>query len=49
MVIPPEVKARIHPLMFDHINFNGRYPIARPDLGNNLRPLRDRGADEEDG
>ncbi len=50
MVIAPEVKARIHPLMFDHINFNGRYPIIRPDLGGGgLRPLREPGADAEDG
>jgi Tn3 transposase DDE domain len=48
MVFPPEIKARIHPLMFDHINFNGRYPIARPDLGGGLRPLRDPAAGEDD-
>jgi hypothetical protein len=48
MVIPPEVKARIHPLMFDHINFNGRYTITRPELGGSLRPLRDPAADDED-
>jgi hypothetical protein len=27
--------------MFDHINFNGRYTITRPELGGGLRPLRD--------
>jgi TnpA family transposase len=46
MVIPAEVRARLHPLQFDHINFNGRYPIARPDLSG-LRPLRDPAAYED--
>jgi TnpA family transposase len=48
MVIPAEIRARLHPLQFDHINFNGRYPIARPDLSGGLRPLRDPTASEED-
>jgi hypothetical protein len=30
MVIPAEIRPRLHPLRFDHINFNGRYPIAPP-------------------
>ena len=46
MVIPAEVRARLYPLQFDPINFNGRYPIARPDLSG-LRPLRDPAAYED--
>ncbi len=48
LVIPAEIRARLHPLQFDHINFNGRYPIARPDLSDGLRSLRDPTAGEED-
>lgn len=48
MVIPPEIRARLHPLQFDHINFNGRYPISRPDLSGGLRPLRDPGVEDEE-
>jgi TnpA family transposase len=44
-----EIRARLSPLQFDHINFNGRYPIARPDLTGALRPLRDPGTQDEDG
>jgi TnpA family transposase len=49
MSISTEIRARLTPLQFDHINFNGRYPIARPDLTGALRPLRDPGTEEEDG
>jgi hypothetical protein len=46
MSISPEVRARLSPLQFEHINFNGRYPLARPDLtGGGLRPLRDPSAE----
>jgi hypothetical protein len=48
MVTPADIRARLHPLHFDHININGRYPIARPDLSGGLRPLRDPTAGEED-
>jgi hypothetical protein len=41
MTIPLEIRERLSPLQFDHINFNGRYPIARPDLADGLRQLRD--------
>jgi hypothetical protein len=30
------------------INFNGRYPIARPELGGGLRSLRDPAARDDD-
>lgn len=46
MAFAPEVKAWIHPPRFDHIN--GRCPITRPDLGGDLRALREP-ADDEDG
>lgn len=49
MSISAEIRARLTPLQFDHINFNGRYPIARPDLTGALRPLRDPGTEDEEG
>jgi TnpA family transposase len=39
--IPPEIRARLTPLGFEHINFHGFYPFHRPDLGGGLRALRD--------
>jgi TnpA family transposase len=47
MSISPEICVRLSPLHFDHINFNGRYPIARPDLAGALRPLRVPGTEDE--
>jgi TnpA family transposase len=39
--ISPEIRARLSPLVFEHINFHGFYPFHRPDLGEELRDLRD--------
>jgi TnpA family transposase len=39
--ISPEIRARLSPLVFEHINFHGFYPFHRPDLGEGLRDLRD--------
>ena len=36
--IPEEILARFSPLIYEHINFDGRYPFTRPVLD---RPLRD--------
>lgn len=49
MRIPAAIRARLTPLQFDHISFNGRYPIARPDLTGALRPLRDPATEGDDG
>jgi hypothetical protein len=35
-----------HPLIFEHINFDGRYPFTRPVLD---RPLRDPNATDDEG
>jgi TnpA family transposase len=40
MAIPAEIRSRLIPLMFEHINFHGFYPFTRPDLGGGLRELR---------
>ena len=48
MTIPAEIRARLSPLVFEHINFHGFYPFARPDLGGGLRELRDPGASDPD-
>jgi TnpA family transposase len=49
MTVPLEIRERLSPLRFDHINVNGRYPIARPDLaGGGLRPLRDTSAESDE-
>jgi len=31
----------LSPLLFEHINFHGSYPLNRPNLGGRLRDLRD--------
>ena len=41
-----ELLAALSPLIFDHINFNGRYSFPRPERGE-LRPLRDLDADDD--
>jgi TnpA family transposase len=48
--ISPEIRARLSPLVSEHINFHGFYPFHRPDLGEGLRDLRDPAAagQEED-
>jgi Tn3 transposase DDE domain len=48
--LKPEDVARLSPLMFDHINFLGRYAFALPDsvAQGQLRPLRSAdGTDDE--
>jgi hypothetical protein len=35
-----EIRARPSPLVFEHINFHGRYPIVRTHTDGQLRPLR---------
>ncbi|MEQ4722939.1 hypothetical protein [Nonomuraea sp. B19D2] len=32
-----EIRARLSPLLYEHINFHGFYPFNRPDLGGRLR------------
>jgi hypothetical protein len=46
--VTPEIRARLLPLMFEHINFHGFYPFNRPEVGGGLRELRDPAADEEE-
>jgi TnpA family transposase len=41
LTISHEIRARLSPLAFEHINFHGSYPFHRPDLGGGLRDLRD--------
>ena len=43
--IPKQILASLSPLIFEHINFNGRYPFTRPVLD---RPLRDPEAPEDE-
>jgi hypothetical protein len=49
MRISEEIRARLHPLQFEHINFNERYPITRQELTTALRPLPDPGVEDDDG
>ena len=46
--ISPEIRARLSPLVFEHINFHGFYPFNRPDLGGGLRDLRDPDAADQE-
>jgi TnpA family transposase len=41
MTLSADIRSRLSPLVFKHINFNGFYPFVRPGLGGTLRPLRD--------
>ncbi len=43
--IPDQILAGISPLIFEHLNFSGRYPFDRPVLD---RPLRDPNAPQDD-
>jgi TnpA family transposase len=43
--IPDEILAGLSPLIFEHLNFSGRYPFNRPVVD---RPLRDPDAPEDD-
>ncbi|GAA3516397.1 TnpA family transposase [Streptosporangium album] len=45
--IGPEIRSRLSPLLFEHINFHGFYPFNRPDLDGGLRELRDPNAADE--
>jgi Tn3 transposase DDE domain len=45
--IPDEFLAGLSPLIYEHLNFNGRYFFARPEL-DDLRPLRDPDAPEDE-
>ncbi len=46
--ISPEIRARLSPLVSEHINFHGFYPFHRPDLGEGLRALRDPAAADQE-
>jgi len=48
--LKPEDVARLSPLIFDHINFLGRYAFALPDsvAHGQLRPLRSPDAPEDE-
>ncbi|MFP3969687.1 Tn3 family transposase, partial [Actinomadura fulvescens] len=43
--VGPQIRARLSPLLFAHINFHGSYPIQRPDLQGHLRDLHDANRD----
>ncbi|SHN37961.1 Transposase and inactivated derivatives, TnpA family [Actinacidiphila paucisporea] len=47
LTVSPEIRSRLSPLIHDHINFHGRYPIVRSHGADVLRPLRDPGAKQE--
>lgn len=47
LAISPEIRSRLSPLVHEHINFHGRYPIVRSHGDGSLRPLRDPAASEE--
>jgi hypothetical protein len=49
--VNPEDVARLSPLIYDHINFHGRYAFALPDFvaSGQLRPLRREGSSDDDG
>lgn len=42
--VSPEIRARLSPLAFEHVNFHGFYSFYRPDLGGGLRDLSRPGA-----
>lgn len=47
LTISQEIRSRLSPLVHEHINFHGRYPIVRSHGDGSLRPLRDPAASEE--
>jgi hypothetical protein len=47
LTISPEIRSRLSPLVHEHINFHGRYPIVRSHADGALRALRDPSADQE--
>ncbi|MGX1547220.1 Tn3 family transposase [Streptomyces adustus] len=46
LAISQEIRSRLSPLVHEHINFHGRYPIVRSHSDGSLRPLRDPAAFE---
>ncbi|ROQ65243.1 TnpA family transposase [Streptomyces sp. CEV 2-1] len=47
LTISQEIRSRLSPLVHEHINFHGRYPIVRSHGDGSLRALRDPNAAEE--
>ncbi|WP_405945215.1 transposase [Streptomyces sp. NBC_01020] len=47
LTISSEIRSRLSPLVREHINFHGRYPIVRSHGDSSLRPLRDSAATDE--
>ncbi|MBB5109583.1 Tn3 family transposase [Streptomyces spectabilis] len=48
ITISKDIRSRLSPLVHEHINFHGRYPIVRSHGDGALRALRDPGdADQE--
>ncbi|MFF0034354.1 Tn3 family transposase [Streptomyces avermitilis] len=47
LIISPEIRSRLSPLVHEHINFHGRYPIVRSHGDGSLRALRDPNSSEE--
>ncbi|MEV4020507.1 Tn3 family transposase [Nonomuraea angiospora] len=41
LTVGPQIRARLSPLLFEHINLHGSYPFHRPDLHGRLRELRE--------
>jgi TnpA family transposase len=39
LAVGPEIRSRLSPLAFEHVNFHGFYSFHRPDLGGSLRDL----------
>ncbi|MEV6033906.1 Tn3 family transposase [Nonomuraea sp. NPDC052116] len=39
LAIGPQIRARLSPLLFEHINFHGSHPFHRPDLHGRLREV----------
>ncbi|MBB5781963.1 hypothetical protein HD596_008719 [Nonomuraea jabiensis] len=48
LVIGPEIRARLSPLIWEHITFHGSYPFTWPEMPGNLRPLRDATAEDDE-
>ncbi|GAB2488479.1 hypothetical protein GCM10027187_64630 [Streptosporangium sandarakinum] len=47
LAVSAEIRSRLSPLVCDHINFHGRYPIVRSHQETALRPLRDPSAEND--
>ncbi|MEV7871007.1 Tn3 family transposase [Streptomyces sp. NPDC088124] len=48
LTISQEIRSRLSPLVHEHINFHGRYPIVRSHGDGVLRALRDPNAGQEE-